>query len=111
MTGNPTGYDKNEVQIWVNNIEEILESRHEKGEDAFALETVEEQEMYQDIVRHYEAAEDMIHSQGLSEEACYEIEVAHSLIDQLGYELQVRNQPRGDKKWSTIYREEWDEEA
>jgi len=109
MADNPGGYDKNEVQIWINNIETVLESRHEKGEESFSLECIEEQSIYEDIVRHYEKAEEKIHNQGLSEEACYEIEVAHQLLDQLGYELQIRNQPRGDQTWSELYREEWEE--
>lgn len=92
-----TGYDKDEVQIWINQIEDALDSDRDR--------TLEEQEAYDAVERHYDKAVEMVGEQGLSEEACYEVEVAYNLMDHLGYELQVRNEPRGDEDWREYYRE------
>lgn len=92
-----TGYDKEEVQIWINQIENALDSDRDRS--------LEEQEAYEAVERHYDTAAEMIEEGGLSEEACYEVEVAYNLVDQLGYELQVRNEPRGDEDWEDYYGE------
>ena len=68
------GYDAREVQTWLNEIEEVLD---EPCNDL----NLEQEEVINNIRTHYVAAQEKIMSEGLSEEASYELEVAYELLE------------------------------
>jgi len=69
------GYDAAQVQEWITEIEEALtdENRGTMND--------EQTEVLASIRVHYTAAQQKIMDEGLSEEASYEIEVAHNLLE------------------------------
>ena len=95
-------YDKVEVQNWIKQVETALDFEKEV--------TPEEDAIYDQIQIHYDAAAEKIGDEGLSEEAAYEVEVAYKLLDQLSYEFQVMNTPRGDQDWNEWVEEQLEEE-
>ena len=103
MVGNGDGYDKQEVLTWIDQIETALNNNQSMEqlyqEPEFQDLTIEEEEIYESILRHYNYARREINEKGLSEEACYEVEVARELLDQLGYEAQLKNSPRTGESW------------
>lgn len=68
------GYDAREVQTWINKIEEVLD---EPCNDL----NLEQEEVISNIRTHYVTAQEKIMSEGLSEEASYELEVAYELLE------------------------------
>jgi len=68
------GYDAREVQQWINEIEEVLDT---SCDDL----NIEQEEVISNIRTHYVAAQEKIMSEGLSEEASYELEVAYDLLE------------------------------
>lgn len=80
------GYDAREVQTWINEIEEILETPVNELNK-------ESEEVASRIRTHYIAAQQKIMDEGLSEEASYEIEVAHNLLSRFKYAENLNNEP------------------
>lgn len=72
------GYDSRQVQKWINEIEEALDTPLDEY-------TVEGEEIIGSIRNHYIEAQERIMDEGLSEEASYEIEVAYNRLDDLKY--------------------------
>ena len=95
-------YDKDNVEQWIKHVEKAIENRYELDRE----KTVEEKQIYNEIERHYSHAQDLITSEGMSDNAAYELETAYKLLEQLGWELQVQNEPRGDTDWDEYYRDQ-----
>jgi len=73
----PQNYDETEVQRWAEEIETVLEAGLKEAENTAAEESLEQ------VRRHYNQGVDLWEGQGLSEEACYEFEVAYNLLDRV----------------------------
>jgi len=90
-------YRYSDIQDWVVEIETILNGHldlaHEEGE------------VYDKVERHYDAANTEIRENGLTDEACYELESAYKAVDELAYEVHLETGPRGDQSW-----DEWSED-
>lgn len=95
-------YDREEVQKWINQVEKAIENRYKLDKE----NTAEENQIYNDVERHYSHAQDLITDDGLSDDVAYELETAYHLLDQLGWEIQLENEPRGDMDWDEYYRDQ-----
>ena len=82
------GYDARQVQKWINEIEEVLDTPVDQY-------TAEGEEIIGSIRTHYIEAQERIIDEGLSEEASYEVEVAYNRLDDLKYaENLVKDLPQ-----------------
>lgn len=71
----PQNYDETEVEQWMNDIENVIDAELDVGDKTAAEESLRQ------VERHYEKGVELVDEQGLSEEACYEFEVAYSLLE------------------------------
>jgi len=74
-------YDETEVKRWADEIETVLDAELECGAAA--------QQSLDDVRRHYEAGVEKWEDHGLSEEACYEFEVAYNLLDRFRQDVHL----------------------
>jgi len=81
-----TDYSRVEVEEWIDEIEEVLEDV--SGD---VINDPHLKELYDEISLHYDTAAETIEDEGLTDEACYDLEVAHKLLDSYEFNTYLKN--------------------